>query len=674
MVSRSRIRLILLCRFFFFLFVTAQYFSSAEAHEQDFAGCSAGTKVKTDKGYTPIEQIQENDVVQTYNLLRFFSMTDRVQQIKKKTDQEVLELVVNNRSMFVSPDQQFYAAGANKWIKARDLKPGDTIKTYSGELPVGEVRAAKQRMALYCLAMKKNHNFFVTDNDLLVHNMALAGIFEAIGAWFVKEKVVETVTYGTIAYAYNQQKKEFEQQQKIYEQFDIVGTDLAPIHRGQDLPVILPPETTNNHRENTIGNRPSPAPANQNRSIDRSINSMDRIKPGHGNSITLGSRPKLSQQERDKLWADENLRQQKLAEERRVAAEKERIFQENLKTWPHTKTTVETIHKGWFWNSVSKKEHYTLIKNEKYLENKNNPKQVATDGDVTTTVEYILPDASPLAQEEKQKAAIGQVVNNVVEFVAGKKDKDIGDFSLHNSEAQDKEERDLTGAQAPGKPTAEDGYYPPKKWDGKKVQVQGGPLRGKSGWPDRDGKIWVPTGPKGHPLAHGGPHWDVQYPNGSGHENKEPKIKKQSMDSLSQSSISNDAYYSIPYEERYKNVLKGMIEDYKNIDEIRARDKATIEEVESQMTEEEKQEYWRHAAEFISTIKTPPAENCTSDDAPRSEEVRELEKKIEELQKKEEEKSQPKIGVVEFSPEAKSIFLDSIGKNNTPIFVNGTRI
>ena len=58
-----------------------------------------------------------------------------------------------------------------------------------------------------------------------------------------------------------------------------------------------------------------------------------------------------------------------------------------------------------------------------------------------------------------------------------------------------------TGAQAPGKPTAEDGYIPPKKWDGKKVYSPKG-----FGWPDKDGNVWVPTGPKGH----GGPHWDVQ--------------------------------------------------------------------------------------------------------------------------------------------------------------------
>ncbi len=69
-------------------------------------------------------------------------------------------------------------------------------------------------------------------------------------------------------------------------------------------------------------------------------------------------------------------------------------------------------------------------------------------------------------------------------------------------------------AQAPGKPTKEDGYQPPKKWDGEKVKHED---TGKYGYPDKDGKVWVPSGPKGH----GGPHWDVQKP-GKGYDNVYP--------------------------------------------------------------------------------------------------------------------------------------------------------
>jgi len=62
-------------------------------------------------------------------------------------------------------------------------------------------------------------------------------------------------------------------------------------------------------------------------------------------------------------------------------------------------------------------------------------------------------------------------------------------------------------AQAPGKPTKNDGFESPKRSDGKKVQH---PKTGRYGWPDKSGNVWAPSGPNGH----GAPHWDVQFPDG----------------------------------------------------------------------------------------------------------------------------------------------------------------
>jgi len=67
-----------------------------------------------------------------------------------------------------------------------------------------------------------------------------------------------------------------------------------------------------------------------------------------------------------------------------------------------------------------------------------------------------------------------------------------------------------TDPKAPGKPTKKDGFKPPKKDDGKPVKVKKGKLKGRWGWKDRNGDIWVPTGPDGH----GGAHWDVQLKKG----------------------------------------------------------------------------------------------------------------------------------------------------------------
>ncbi|CAG8452298.1 4764_t:CDS:2 [Funneliformis caledonium] len=68
-------------------------------------------------------------------------------------------------------------------------------------------------------------------------------------------------------------------------------------------------------------------------------------------------------------------------------------------------------------------------------------------------------------------------------------------------------------AKAPGKPTEKNGYEKPKNWDGK---LKKAPKSNRKGYPDRKGSVWVPTGENSdNPNSHGGPHWDVEHPDGS---------------------------------------------------------------------------------------------------------------------------------------------------------------
>jgi hypothetical protein len=66
----------------------------------------------------------------------------------------------------------------------------------------------------------------------------------------------------------------------------------------------------------------------------------------------------------------------------------------------------------------------------------------------------------------------------------------------------------------PGVPTEKNGFVSPKNWNGNKVKSGS-----QYGYPDASGDVWVPTNPGN---AHGGPHWDVQHPDGS-HTNAFPK-------------------------------------------------------------------------------------------------------------------------------------------------------
>jgi len=100
-----------------------------------------------------------------------------------------------------------------------------------------------------------------------------------------------------------------------------------------------------------------------------------------------------------------------------------------------------------------------------------------------------------------------------------KKNKQKHDFvvdsMLFDKQGESKDIYNTDDAQAPGKPTENDGFHPPKKWDGKKVKNPNGH---GVGWPDAKGHVWIPTGPK----AHRGPHWDVQDPKTGRHRNVLP--------------------------------------------------------------------------------------------------------------------------------------------------------
>lgn len=74
--------------------------------------------------------------------------------------------------------------------------------------------------------------------------------------------------------------------------------------------------------------------------------------------------------------------------------------------------------------------------------------------------------------------------------------KNAGYNVTEKSDEQKKEEqkkkdkeREESGAQAPGKPTVDDGWEEPKNWNGEKVKTKKG-----WGYPSRNGEVWVPTG------------------------------------------------------------------------------------------------------------------------------------------------------------------------------------
>ena len=109
-----------------------------------------------------------------------------------------------------------------------------------------------------------------------------------------------------------------------------------------------------------------------------------------------------------------------------------------------------------------------------------------------------------------------EVVETITEIVESSSD-DSDDAPKSVEKAKDATEVDENGhpiVKHGQLPTEEDGYIAPK---GGAVK---GKAKGKIGWKDKYGNIWVPA-PTDTSQGHGGGHWDVQSPKG-GYSNVYP--------------------------------------------------------------------------------------------------------------------------------------------------------
>lgn len=133
----------------------------------------AGTKIYTKNGYKNIEDIRVNDIVYSYN-----ETTDKVELNKvTKTfiheDIEIYNLYLNNEMIRVTPYHRFYVL-RNKnyeWVTAKDLKLTDKLFDINKKyIKINKIEYIKENNTVYNFEVANNHTYFVSENNILVHN------------------------------------------------------------------------------------------------------------------------------------------------------------------------------------------------------------------------------------------------------------------------------------------------------------------------------------------------------------------------------------------------------------------------------------------------------------------------------------------------------------------------
>ena len=143
----------------------------------------AGTKVKTEDGFKNIEDIKENELIYTYNLDTNMLELKPVKKAIISMTIETYLLQINDKIFEVTPRHELYIIDKG-WVRASNVKVGDNmLDSSSNKQTITGITYKKydEPIKTYNLSVDGNSNYFVTDIQVLVHNIGS-------GAWSYNDK------------------------------------------------------------------------------------------------------------------------------------------------------------------------------------------------------------------------------------------------------------------------------------------------------------------------------------------------------------------------------------------------------------------------------------------------------------------------------------------------------
>ena len=146
-------------------------------------GCFvAGTKVKTENGFKNIEAIKVGEKVYSYNLdTNKLELKNVTNSIISQT-LETYFITIGNNTFEVTPRHELYIIDKG-WTRTFDVKTGDRMLDANGnETTISKIEKKKyvNPIKTYNLTVEGNSNYFVTDIQVLVHNVGS-------GTWYYND-------------------------------------------------------------------------------------------------------------------------------------------------------------------------------------------------------------------------------------------------------------------------------------------------------------------------------------------------------------------------------------------------------------------------------------------------------------------------------------------------------
>lgn len=134
---------------------------------------ASDTLVDTENGLKRIDTINIGELVLSFNELTGENEYQPVTAIMKSTKET--ELIViglkEGSKVEATPEHLFYTDG--KWIQAQEITDSMFLHNSDGiKVKVDNIKRVVRTETVYDLTIKKNHNFYVTKNKVLVHNIS----------------------------------------------------------------------------------------------------------------------------------------------------------------------------------------------------------------------------------------------------------------------------------------------------------------------------------------------------------------------------------------------------------------------------------------------------------------------------------------------------------------------
>ncbi|AUG56368.1 polymorphic toxin-type HINT domain-containing protein [Acetivibrio saccincola] len=130
------------------------------------------TLVLTEDGYKQIKDIQEGYLVYSENVETGEKGLKKVVKVFVREVHKLIHVYVDGEEINTTDTHPFWVEGKG-WIEAGELKTGDVLRLYTGELKTVEkveIEVFDRPVKVYNFEVEDWHTYYVTEQGVLVHN------------------------------------------------------------------------------------------------------------------------------------------------------------------------------------------------------------------------------------------------------------------------------------------------------------------------------------------------------------------------------------------------------------------------------------------------------------------------------------------------------------------------